>query len=260
MKKITIEEARTLFLSHPARYVSQEQPEIYYDNFSGEIEIVPYLTCGCLAVRSGTCWHIHALSEDADFISAVVTVNQQRENETESIMAFTWGNPPEPLENYVGSYKFARNPIDNYADNEIRPLTAEDAQAIEKCCAYDTEDDYIGKNMASDFIAYSRYINSPRDTVLGLFEGNDLAGIVQSAKNSELNIAVINIYVNRKYRKKGYAKRLLSAICTTDQNTVYCYARITPTFASPLLDMSWDSLMRSGWKSLIKKLPMLMPL
>ena len=107
-----------------------------------------------------------------------------------------------------------------------------DAETIEKCCAYDPEDTPIGNNIASDFLNYQTYLNSSSNTTLGLVVGNHLAGLAQANANNELGIAVINIFVNRCYRNNGYAKRLLSAICAISEEITYCYSCIKSNIAS----------------------------
>lgn len=231
MKAITLGDARKLFLAHPARFISQEQSEIYYDNFSGYLNVAPYLTCGCLAVKSGSCWHVHALACESDILSAIEQVKKKRKEESEKIMAFTWNNIPEELEECVGSYKFARN-FRPYEDDAVRSLTMDDADAIEKCCASDSDDNYIGKGIAADFFQYRNYLCLPNNITLGLFSDKVLTGIAKATENNELGIATIDIFVNRLYRNKGYAKRLLSAICATSENLTYCYSCVKTNIAS----------------------------
>ena len=232
MIPISIEEARDLFLSHPARLVSQEQSVLFYDNFSGDIEIVPYLTCGCMIVKTDDSWFIHALAEDSDILSAILEVVECMDKNNEKVFVFTLEQIPEQISDNAGSYKFARE-YSNYFDDEIRPLTTADIRAIESCCFPDPLDTDIGKAMASSFLElYPDFLINPECYLIGLFHNNVLVGVASAEKHEALGIAVIDIYVNREHRKKGYAKRLISAICSVSKDCTYCYSCLKTNEAS----------------------------
>ncbi len=231
MKKITLNEARKLFLSSDAKYVSQEQSVIYYHNFSGDLEISTYTSFKCLVVKSGSYWHIHALSKESDIISAMDDVKNSM-GQTEKLMVFTWDNIPNELDEYGGSYKFARG-YKPYIDDMIRPITMEDCAKIEKCCSPDAEDNQVGQALSSEFLAcYKDALKNPCAVTLGIFEGDEMAGFIQAFEQDGLGLSIINLFVNRAYRKKGYAKRLLSAICATSEDLIYCYSCVKTNTAS----------------------------
>ena len=231
MRKISISEARELFFSSDAKYVSQEQASIYYDNFSGRLDVSTYITCGCLVVKSDSDWHIHALSKESDVVSAINEVKNNM-GQSEKLMVLTWDNIPKELEEYRGAYKFARG-YNPYTDDSIRPLTTDDCSEIERCCSPDVDDNQIGKNIAGEFLAYHKdMLSDPYIINLGLFKGNSLIGFVQAFKQKELDLSTINIFVNRAHRKNGYAKRLLSTICATSKDTIYCYSCVKTNTAS----------------------------
>lgn len=232
MERITLNEARELFFSSDARYVSQEQSYIYYDNFSGEVALDIYITYGCLVVKNDSDWHIHAISTESDISSAIEEVSEFMDPNTESLMVLTWNNIPEGLKDKRGAYKLAREYLP-YSDQSIRRLTTNDYEYVKKCCSYDSDDNQIGQNIASEFLTnYNDYMNDTHIVNLGLFINNSLVGFVQSFEQKNCDISTINIYVNRKQRKKGYAKRLLSAICATNENIVYCYSCVKTNIAS----------------------------
>ncbi len=232
MQQITLGEARKLYLSHPARLVSQEQSTIYYDNFAEDAGVVPYLTCGCLAVYSGSEWHIHALSENADLFSAISRVKEKRKTDSENLFVFTWDHIPVGIEHCRGSYKFARA-YAPYSDSDIRQLTENDLEAIRVCCAHDPEDDALGNGFAEGLRSLcADDLQDPQYTFLGIFADGSLRGIVSAEMHKELGIATIDIYVNRQSRKKGYAKRLLGALCGTDPDVMYCYSCTKANVAS----------------------------
>ncbi|MBQ8332985.1 MAG: hypothetical protein IJX93_04360, partial [Clostridia bacterium] len=182
MKQISLQEARDLYLTHPARLISQEQSRIYYENFSGDVDVIPYLVCGCLAVKSGNSWHIHALSENAELLSAIESVKKARGSADESLMVLTWGNIPAGLQDKPGSYKFSRSCMP-YSDDAIRTLTAADRDAVLLCCAPDPDDNNIGQGIAEDFRSgYDDYLHDPNETLLGIFIDGVLAGFVQSSR------------------------------------------------------------------------------
>ena len=232
MRQITVNEAKELLFSSDAKYVSQEQSSIYYDNFSGRAPVDTYMTCGCLVVKSGSDWHIHAVSNKSDVSSAIQEVNKVIDKSTDKLMVLTLDRIPDELTDKRGAYKFARGYLP-YSDSDIRELMAEDYEQIKHCCLCDPEDNQIGKNIANDFITYYKdFVNDDNTTNLGLFEEGDLVGFVQSFKQNDLGISTVNIFVKRKYRQKGYAKRLLSAVCATSEKTMYCYSCVKTNNAS----------------------------
>ena len=232
MKSVSIEDARKLFFASDAKYVSQEQTSVYYDNFSGQIEIFPYVSHGCLVVKTGPIWHIHALSAEADLITAIDDVKENYDKNSEKIMVCTWNNVPEELKDNAGAYKFVRA-YRPYNDGAIRTLTIADEKNIENCCAYDPEDNRFGKDISESFIAHFKdYFDDPDVVNLGLFENNALVGFVQSFSDNYLGLSTINIFVKRGYRKNGYAGRLVAAICAVSKNTMYCYSCVKTNIAS----------------------------
>ena len=91
----------------------------------------------------------------------------------------------------------------------------------------------IGQDIAKEFLTYyTDYMNDTHTVNLGLFIDNSLVGFVQSFEQKNQSISTINIYVARMHREKGYAKRLLSAICATNENMVYCYSCVKNNIAS----------------------------
>ena len=232
MKPISLNEAKDLFFASDAKYVSQEQASIYYDNFSGKAHLDIYVTHDCLVVKSDSDWHIHAIRTESDVLAAIDKVKGIMNFDSEHLMVLTWNQIPEELADCRGAYKFARGYLP-YQDQSIRSLTTADAEQIKKCCALDPEDTPIGKHIAEEFLTYyNDLLIDPYVTTLGLFEKNNLVGFVQAFQQKELDFATINIYINKSYRKKGYAKRLLSALCATSENIVYCYSCVKTNTAS----------------------------
>ncbi|MBQ9745178.1 MAG: GNAT family N-acetyltransferase [Clostridia bacterium] len=232
MNKISIEEAKNLIYGSDAKYVAQEQISIYYDNFSGLLDIDPYYTNECLVVKSNMVWHIHALNEKSDIISAIQTVKKLMSVDYEKLMVFTWNYIPDELIDKNGSVKFARGYM-TYNDTSVRELTLEDAEKIEKCCSFDAEDNNIGRDLSEEFLLnYRTFIKDSKIVNLGLFEHDTLVGFAQSFLEEDLKLSTINIFVNRKYRNKGYAKRLLFSICATEKDVIYCYSCVKSNIAS----------------------------
>lgn len=232
MKRISVSEAREMFYSTDAKYVSQEQSAIYYNNFSGEIDLDTYVTCGCLAVKSNSDWHIHAISAESNISSAIVKIKEFMDLDTEKLMVLTWNSIPDELTDKRGAFKFVRGYLP-YSDQSIRELTIDDYDQVQECCSYDAMDNQTGKNLSNEFLTYyNDFINDVNVINLGLFIDNNLVGFVQSFLQKGLDISTINIYVNRAQREKGYAKRLLSAICATSENMIYCYSCVKTNIAS----------------------------
>lgn len=231
MKSITQEAASKLLLQSDAKYISQELPVIFYDLFSGALELETYICADCLIVKNDLNWFIHALSDKADIVAAKNNI-QMLKSEKESIFAFSYGAPSQDLNDKIGSHKFARKWF-SYKDPDIRKITLENKEKAETCCAIDQDDSEIGQSIASDFLrSFSDCCIAENICTLGLFESDKLIGFIQGETHKELGITVINIYVNRAYRRKGYAKRLLPAICSTQQETVYCYSCVCTNEAS----------------------------
>ena len=231
MKPITQETARKLLLQSDAKYISQEHPVIFYDLFSGVLELETYTCADCLIVKNDLNWFVHALSDKSDIVIAKNNI-QMLKSEKDSIFAFSYGAPPQDLNDKIGSHKFARQGF-SYKDPDIRKITSEDKEKVEICCAIDKDDSETGQNMASDFLrSFSDFCIAEDIYTLGLFKSDKLIGFVQGETHKELGITVVNIYVNRAYRRKGYAKRLLSAICSMQQETVYCYSCVCTNEAS----------------------------
>ncbi len=232
MKKISVKEARDLLFSSDAKYVSQEQSSIYYDNFSGEIAVDAYTTHGCLVTKSGADWHIHAITAESDVTCAIEKVKGMLNLDSEKLMVLTWNRVPEELACNRGAYKFARSFLP-YTDQCIRHLTPDDSEQIRNCCSLDSDDDQIAKNMAHEFLSYhNEFLNDPNVTNLGFFENDNLVGFGQAFEQKGLDLSTVNIFVAKPHRKKGYAKRLLSAICATSQNVMYCYSCAKTNIAS----------------------------
>lgn len=232
MKQISVNEAREVFFASDVKYVSQEQTSIYYDNFSGELDVFAYTTCSCLVVKTNSDWHIHALCAESDVCSAIKKVKEIMNLDSEKLMVLTWDSVPKELTDNRGAYKFARGYLP-YTDQSIRRLTLDDSEQIAACCSPDSEDNMIGKHLANEFLLYYKdFFNDPNIINLGLFENNAMVGFAQAFPQKELRLSTINIFVNRAHRKKGYAKRLLSAICATDEGAVYCYSCVKTNTAS----------------------------
>jgi len=232
MNQISLSQAREVFFSSEAQYVSQEQSFIYYDDFSGKVALDTYMTYGCLVVKNDSCWHIHALSAESDISSAIEEVSKFMASDTKNLRVLTWNIIPETLKDKRGAYKLAREYLP-YSDKSIRELTTDDYTLVEKCCSYETDDNQIGQDIAREFLThYNYHTNDPQTVNLGLFIDNSLVGFVQSFAQKNRGISTINIYVTKAQRKKGYAKRLLSAICATDENMVYCYSCVKSNIAS----------------------------
>lgn len=178
MRQIAVSEAKELLFSSDAKYVSQEQSSIYYDNFSGRAPVDTYMTCECLVVKSGADWHIHAISNKSDVSSAIQEVSKLMDPNADKLMVLTWDNIPDELTDKRGAYKFVRGYLPN-SDPSVRELTTEDYEQVKTCCAYDSEDNQIGKNIANDFISYyNDFINDDNTINLGLFEEDNLVGFV----------------------------------------------------------------------------------
>ncbi len=232
MRQIAVSEAKELFFSSDAKYVSQEQSSIYYDNFSGRAPVDTYIAYECLVVKSGSDWHIHAVSNKSDVSSAIQEVNKFMDSNADKLMVLTWDIIPDELTDKRGAYKFVRG-YQPYCDPSIRELTTKDYEQVKTCCLYDSEDNQIGKNIANDFVTYyNDFMNDDNTINLGLFEEDNLVGFVQSFKQNDLGTSTVNIFVKRGYRKKGYAKRLLSAVCATSENIMYCYSCVKTNIAS----------------------------
>ena len=224
MVQISLGEAKEMFLNSDAKYVSQEQASVYYDNFSGRCSIEAFVSFNCLVIKADSDWHIHALSNESDVISAIQEVKAVMNLDKEKLMVLTLSNIPEELTDKRGAYKLSRQ-YKPYNDPAIRKLTVDDIDQVRACCAYDAEDNQIGKNIANDFVSYyNDFMNDPNTVNLGLYEENRLIGFVQSFEQKNMGLATVNIYVNRAERKKGYAKRLLNAICAASEDVTYCYS------------------------------------
>lgn len=231
MNPITQEVARQLLFQSDAKYISQEHAEIFYDLFSGEFDLETYICHECLIVKNQSDWFIHALSDGADIVAAQSDV-QTLKSQQDSIYAFSYGAPPENLKDKIGSHKFARK-WSHYDDPDIRKITLEDREKVELCCAFDPDDNKIGQREAAGFLnLFSNLCTAEGICTLGFFESDKLVGFVYGETNKELGITAISIYVNRAYRRKGYAKRLLSALCSTQQEVVYCYSCVRTNEAS----------------------------
>lgn len=235
MLPIPHEKARQLLLSCNARFIAQEQFAIYYDNFSGNTDVSPNLTNGCVAVKTHKyhSWYIHALSAEADLIAAIDDVKHNADDEKEDIFTFTWMEIPAQLvETRGGSYRFARE-WQPYEDAQVRPLTMTDRAKILHCCAFDSGDSPLGQLLASQFTELPEmYLGDPQTVSLGFFTNDELVGCTQATLYPDMGIACINIYVNRVQRRKGYAKRLLSALCAISPEYTYCYSCVRTNEAS----------------------------
>ena len=101
------------------------------------------------------------------------------------------------------------------------------------CCAHDPEDDALGNGFAESLRSLKADdLQDSQYTFLGIFVEGSLRGIVSAETHRELGIVTIDIYVNRQNRFKGYAKRLLSALCGMNTDVLYCYSCTKTNVAS----------------------------
>ena len=145
-------------------------------------------------------------------------------------MILPLGDAPEEYRGSRGSFKLARE-ARPYGDPDVRPIVPEDAARIAECCAPDPGDTDIGQRIAKEALVWSEDPSTIAGSPLGLFRDGILCGFVEGHFSPSTGITPINIFVNRAYRGRGFAKRLLNAFCT-DPGTVYCYSCVKQNTAS----------------------------
>ncbi len=229
MTPVTKNDARRIYLASDAKLVFQEGYDLFYEDFSERNGAQPYLAAGCLSVRSDSDWLVHALTQFSDPVKAGEETAKLMKT-GERLYFCILGDAPEPFRNCAGAYKLTRE-ARPCTDPEIRPIVPEDAARIADCCAPDPEDTDVGQLIAREALVWSEDPSLIADSPLGLFRNGTLCGFVEGHFSRSTGITPINIFVNRAYRGRGYAKRLLNAFCT-DPGTVYCYSCVKQNTAS----------------------------
>ena len=96
---------------------------------------------------------------------------------------------------------------------------------MEACCVVDAEESALGKMIAESFMdSFTEHVCDDSVISLLITENGNAAGFVTGDIDREMNIVTVEIFVNRRYRGKGYAKCLLSALCAALPEVVYCYS------------------------------------
>ena len=229
MTPVSKNDARRICLASDTKLVFQEGYDIYYADFAPESDAEPFLVRGCLAVRTAPHWHIHALNGRSDLPAAIAEV-RERMIPGEMLMILPLGDAPEEYRGSRGSFKLARE-ARPYGDPDVRPIVPEDAARIAECCAPDPGDTDIGQRIAKEALVWSEDPSTIAGSPLGLFRDGILCGFVEGHFSPSTGITPINIFVNRAYRGRRFAKRLLNAFCT-DPGTVYCYSCVKQNTAS----------------------------
>ena len=108
-----------------------------------------------------------------------------------------------------------------YDDADIRLLSENDREQIISLTASnndtgDTEFENVAQNLNSDF-------SGDNYKLLGIFDGVTLAGAVEVLNYDMKLMRVLNIFVSRKYRGRGYAARLIRAALALYPGAIYDY-------------------------------------
>ena len=117
-----------------------------------------------------------------------------------------------------------------YNDSDIRLLMKNDREQIISLSAPNDDSDFAEKieneatNLSADFDGDLR--------LLGIFDEVTLAGAVSVNVNNTELIRVMNIFVSRKYRGRGYATRLIRAAMALYTDTWYDYECLKSNLAS----------------------------
>ena len=221
MIEISPEYAREMFVTCGCGHISQHESGVFADL----PERAVYLIGGCLAVGGGDDgrWQIHALGPWSDIGAAYDAVKPMSNGEVKLFPRYPL---PSGWKDMKGEFRLART-YGPYDDADIRGLTPGDMPQIERMCAYDEEDDRFGHKLTSEFIAGCR--GNPdhffsTGYAFGLFDDGELSGFITGGHMGYIGTTVINLFVSRKKRGRGFASRLVKALCASDPGTVYGYS------------------------------------
>ena len=223
LTSISSSRASELFAYTASGLVSQHQSGRY---LSGE-DYDAWTADGCLisAAEGGRCM-IHALGPFSDIMSAIESARPLITSCGGRAELFPRCPLPDELKDVRGEYRLA-GAYRPYEDGSIRTLSPDDLPEIERMCAYDAEDSDYGHKLASEFLAGCT--GNPEGALypgraFGIFDGGVLSGYITGDRVGGIGAKVINLFVEREKRGRGFAARLLRALAASDADALYAYS------------------------------------
>ena len=221
MISISPQAAREIFITSGCGLICQHESGL----FAGDPEGNAYISSGCVVIHSPGRWSVYDPGKWSDIKAAYGAVKPLM-TDGEKLNLYPRCPLPEGWSEMKGEFRLARG-YSPYEDGEIRNITPDDMPAIETLCEYDEEDNRFGHKLTSEFLGGCR--NSPGHFfspgfAFGLFDKGELSGFINGGHMGYIGATVINLFVARQKRGRGFASRLLRALCASDPGAMYGYS------------------------------------
>ena len=189
-------------------------------------------------------YDIHQISNKADVCAAwhYILENEKLDDDVQkNIIIYACSPLPQELSKFGAWLKFTRKG-NQFEDSNIRQMTDNDRAVISEFCedSLNNDTDY-GKQEAGNFHSWFESPYSKRIALFGIFNNNNLAGLVSVLKFEEVNFAQIcDLFVNKENRRFGFGKRLVRFALGVYPNAEYIYQARRGNNASIELAKSLD--------------------
>ena len=164
-------------------------------------------------LRKRIDYDIHQISNDADVCAVwhYILENEKLDDDVQRrIIIYACVPLPDELEKFGAWLKFTRKG-NKFEDSDIRQMTENDAEIINELCGDSLNNDTdFGQREAGNFHSWFENPDSKRVDLFGIFNGNNLAGLVSVLKFEEVSFAQIrDLFVSKENRRLGFGRRLV---------------------------------------------------
>ena len=187
---------------------------------------------------------IHQISNEADVCAAwhYILENEKLDDDVQRHITIYACSPlPHELSKFGAWLKFTRKG-NKFEDANIRQMAENDADIINELCedSLNNDTDY-GIQEAGNFHSWYENSNSKRVDLFGIFNGDNLAGLISVLKFEEVNFAQIrDLFVNKQNRRLGFGRRLVEFALGLYPDCEYLYQARRGNIASTDLAESLD--------------------
>jgi len=225
--------------------------------FDAEMDYTCYKSNGCLIIKyisyltqingeyaisnkpQKIKFNIHQISNESDVCAVwkYILENEKIENVKRTIIIYAGDPLPEETEIFLGFRKYVRKG-EYYEDSCVRVMTKNDETIIKELCEDSiTNDNYFGKREAETF--YSWFEHESTVELLGIFNGNKLAGLVSVNRYDDVNMAQVgDLLIHKDYRRLGFGRRLVKSALNLYTDREYYYQAAKQNDASKELALS----------------------
>lgn len=235
MNLISKDKAREIILKS-GKAVNTESLVNYYGDLNDYMDnILTYESNGCVLLNITNSddfqWAIYSVISETDIISALKSNPQLKT--ASGITGYITGEFPIEIDKrmHQGWQKY-RKFGENYSDCSVRKITSEDKELMDNFLTA-PEDDSRYATVEIENLSYEFNESIGEFEILGVFEGNELTGLISIRNYESVDIVQLcDLYVKKDFRQKGYSKRLISAACSLYPNKEYFYTVAESNLAS----------------------------